>query len=283
MGVDPQRLNPENTAAMQPNPANIFKGTAEYYAQYRRPYPRQLLADIVSYYGLDGKGRLLDVGCGTGELTLPLSKYFQKTVGVDPSPDMLAEAKHKAQKEHASNISWIEGKVEDIDESLAPIRLTTAGVSFHWMNQPAVFEKVYGMTERGGGMVIINDMSPVRGKEKKEDWKMKRKELIIKYLGEERRAGDNLHKDFIPEKPLFDELIGESLFKTFELKEYPYTTERNIDEIVGFLYSTSYANKRLFGGKAEEFEKELREELLHLVPSGRFVEDGKCDVFLMTK
>ncbi len=132
-------------------------------------------------------------------------------------------------------------------------------------------------------MVIIGDTSPVRGKEKTEDWKMKRKELIIKYLGEERRAGDNLHKDFIPEKRPFEELIAESSFKAFEFKEYEYTTERTIDEIIGFLWSTSYAGKRQFGDRVEEFEQELREELLKLVPSNKFIEWGKSDVFLLRK
>jgi hypothetical protein len=151
------------------------------------------------------------------------------------------------------------------------------------MNQPVVFEKVYEMLSSDGGMVVINDTSPVRGKEKTEDWKMKRKELIIKYLGEERRAGDNLHKDFIPEKRPFGELIAESSFKSFEFKEYPYVTERTIDEIVGFLYSTSYASKRLFGSRADEFEQELRHELIKLVPSNKFIEPGKAEVFLLRK
>ncbi len=132
-------------------------------------------------------------------------------------------------------------------------------------------------------MVIIGDTSPVRGKEKTEDWKMKRKELIVKYLGEDRRAGDHLHKDFIPKKRPFEELIAESPFHTFEFKEYPYTTERNIDEIIGFLYSTSYATKRLFGESVGEFEQELRSELLKLVPSNKFIEDGKADAFFLLK
>lgn len=268
---------------MQTNAANLFKGTAWYYARYRRPYPVQIFSDVVEYYKLNGKGKLLDLGCGTGELTLPLAKFFEKVVGVDPSEDMLAEAKLKALQQGIFNIRWIESKAEDIDQSLAPIRLTTAGVSFHWMNQPVVFEKIYTITEKTGGMVIISDMSPVRGKEKTEDWKMKRKELIIKYLGEERRAGDNLHKDFIPVKRPFEELIAESSFRVFERREYMYTTERNIDEIVGFLYSTSYANKRLFGKRVDEFEAEFRHELIKLVPSGKFLEDGKCDVFLLRR
>lgn len=268
---------------MSPSPANIFKGTAWYYARYRRPYPKQIFHDVISYYMLDGRGRLLDLGCGTGELAVPFSKYFEMVIGVDPSADMLEEARERGKREGVENVEWHEGKAEEIDDRYGPIRLTTAGVSFHWMDQPIVFKKVYASTERGGGMVIIDDTSPVRGKEKTEDWKMKRKELIIKYLGEDRRAGDHLHKDFIPEKRPFEELIAESPFKTFESKEYSYETERGIDEILGFLYSTSYANRRLFGDRVEEFERELRSELLKLVPSGKFIESGKADVFFLRK
>lgn len=265
------------------HPANIFKGTARYYARYRRPYPAQLFRDIISYFHLDGKGRLLDLGCGTGELTVPLAPHFEEAIGVDPSQDMLDEAKARAKEKSVSNIRWIEGKAEDIEPPLGPIRLTTAGASFHWMQQLVVFRKVYNVTENGGGMVLIGDTSPVRGREKTEDWKMKRKKLIEKYLGPDRRAGDNLHKDFIPEKRPFEELIPDSPFHTFDFKVYEYATERNIDEIVGFLYSTSYANKRLFGGRADEFEQELRQELLKLVPSGKFIEGGRVEMFLLRK
>jgi ubiquinone/menaquinone biosynthesis C-methylase UbiE len=268
---------------MNLDPANIFKGTAQYYRQFRRPYPEELFSDLIDYYHLDGKGRLLDLGCGTGELTVPLSKNFQGAIGIDPNPEMLLEAEARAKEANISNVEWIKQRAEEIDRSLGNSRLTTAGVSFHWMNQQLVLRKIYEMTDKDGGMAIIGDMSPVRGKEKTEGWKVKRKELIIKYLGEERRAGDHLHKEFIPEKKPFEDLIPESSFKTFDLKTYEYTTERNIDEIVGFLYSTSYANKRLFGDKAEEFEKELRTELLRLIPSNQFIEEGRVQLFLMRK
>lgn len=268
---------------MAPDPTHIFKGTAWYYARYRRPYLPQVFEDIIAYYGLNGRGCLLDLGCGTGELAVPLAKHFENVIGLDPSADMLMEARERARRENVTNIEWCESRAEDIDESYGPVRLTTAGASFHWMDKPLVFEKIYEITEKGGGMVIIYDASPVRGKEKTEDWKMKRKELIIKYLGEERRAGDHMHKDFIPEKRPFEELIAKSPFRTFEFREYPYETERSIDEIVGFLYSTSYANKRLLSDRADEFEHELRSELLRLVPSGRFIEGGKSDTFFLRK
>jgi cyclopropane fatty-acyl-phospholipid synthase-like methyltransferase len=34
--------------------------------------------------GLDGNGRLLDVGCGPGVLTVRLAHLFRQVVGLDP-------------------------------------------------------------------------------------------------------------------------------------------------------------------------------------------------------
>lgn len=270
---------------------DIFKGTAQYYARYRRPYPEQIFSDIVEYYHLNSKGKLLDLGCGTGEISIPLASYFAEVIGVDPCPDMIEEAEKRAEREGILNIHWLEKKAEDLESSIAPIRLAVAGVSFHWMKQPVVFKKVYDLLEDGGGMsivgdsgmVILDEKSPVMSRARTEDWQLKRKEIIEKYLGPERRAGKSLYKNFMVDKRPYEELIAESPFRTFDYKEYDYTTERSIDEIIGFLYSTSYAAKHLFGGKVNDFEQELRRELSKIVPSGKFVEGGKTGVFFLIK
>jgi hypothetical protein len=44
---------------------------------------------------------------------------------------------------------------------------------------------------------------------------------------------------------------------------------------MGHLWSTSFANRTLFGDRVEEFEKELRGELLELNPRGAFRETGE--------
>ncbi|MEK7505568.1 MAG: class I SAM-dependent methyltransferase, partial [Patescibacteria group bacterium] len=265
------------------NSSSLFQGAALYYARYRRQYSPKIFTDIVSFYGLNGKGRLLDLGCGTGELTLPLSPYFLDAVGVDPSADMLFQAKGRQKREKNSNIHWVQGRAEDIKKTIAPVRLVTSGASFHWMDQSVVLNKAYSVLENAGGMVIIADPSPVRGKDKKEDWKVKRQKIIEKYLGLDRRAGDYLHKNFIPEKRPFAELIKESPFRVFEFENYKYTTERSIDDIIGFLYSTSYASRRLFGDSVDDFEKEMRQELSGLVPKGIFIEEGNTEMFLLRK
>jgi len=70
----------------------LYQGSAAYYAQGRLPY-RPEVADVLrDELGLNGIGRLLDVACGPGSLTLMLAPDFEEGVGVDPDPGMIAEA-----------------------------------------------------------------------------------------------------------------------------------------------------------------------------------------------
>lgn len=46
-----------------PTDGGLFAGTAWHYARYRPGYPRVFLDDLVDRLHLDGKGRLLDLGC----------------------------------------------------------------------------------------------------------------------------------------------------------------------------------------------------------------------------
>ncbi|WP_438003003.1 class I SAM-dependent methyltransferase [Sorangium sp. So ce321] len=46
--------------------------------------------------GLDGSGRLLDVGCGPGTITIELADRFEEAIGLDPDEDMLTAAADRA-------------------------------------------------------------------------------------------------------------------------------------------------------------------------------------------
>jgi cyclopropane fatty-acyl-phospholipid synthase-like methyltransferase len=77
----------------------LYAGSAEYYARGRFDYPQELADALRDELGLDGTGRLLDVGCGPGPLTLLLAPLFDRVVGVDADADMLAVARRRAQTE----------------------------------------------------------------------------------------------------------------------------------------------------------------------------------------
>jgi len=58
--------------------------------------------DIPFYkkFALKQKGKILELGCGTGRVILPLLKDNFEIIGIDASEEMLQEAKEKASKEN---------------------------------------------------------------------------------------------------------------------------------------------------------------------------------------
>jgi hypothetical protein len=78
-------------------PHRAFVGRAALYARYRRDYPAEFVLRL-RQFSRDGHGRLLDLGCGTGQLLLQLAGFFDEVVGIDPEPDMLREAERAARE-----------------------------------------------------------------------------------------------------------------------------------------------------------------------------------------
>ena len=48
---------------------------ASYYARYRRGYPPAAIDLLVDAFGLTAQDVVMDLGCGTGQLSLPLAEH----------------------------------------------------------------------------------------------------------------------------------------------------------------------------------------------------------------
>src|SRR6476620_8923697 len=114
-----------------PYDPSIFQGTAAYYALGRPPYSRELADTLAAELGLDGAGRLLDVGCGPGVLAIELARRFEQAIGLDPDAEMLAEAARRAAAAGIANVRWVRARAEQIPAlNLGTFKLVTFGQSF---------------------------------------------------------------------------------------------------------------------------------------------------------
>jgi ubiquinone/menaquinone biosynthesis C-methylase UbiE len=128
--------------------------------QYALPphenWVRQGLLDAVQGF----PERILDLGCGTGTLTIMLKKAFlgAEVVGVDLSPYMLTIAELKS-KQQQCDIHWRHARAEVTGLQSDSFDLITIGLLFHEM-PPAVTELVLKEAHRllrVGGEIIILD------------------------------------------------------------------------------------------------------------------------------
>lgn len=117
---------------------SLYEGRAAYYTRGRVPYPPKLIALIIDELDLDGHGRLLDVGCGPGSLTVPLATHVEQAVGVDPDEQMLVEASHQATAAGVTNVEWVHRRGEDLSLDLGRFQVVTMAQSFHWMDRGQV-------------------------------------------------------------------------------------------------------------------------------------------------
>lgn len=255
----------------------LFAGTAGSYAVGRMPYPAGLAAAIGAELGLDGTGRLLDVGCGPGSLTLPLAPLFASAVGVDADADMLAEAKRRAGAAGVSNVTWRHLRAEELPAGLGVFRAAVFAQSFHWMDRPLVAQAVRGMLEPGGAWVHVS-ASTHRGWSEGETLPLPGppwediEALIADHLGPVRRAGRGLLPDGTPGGE--ETVMAEAGYRGPVRLTVDSGTivERSAEEVVAAVSSLSYAAPHLFGERHDGFLAELRGLLKEASPTGRFSE-----------
>jgi len=100
-------------------------------------------------------GPLLDLGCGTGRLTIPLAQDGFEVVGLDIVPEMLAHAREKAS---GLPITWVEGDVRTfaLDRQFKLI-FEGGAVFMHQLSnadQVAYLERVRAHLAPGGRVVL---------------------------------------------------------------------------------------------------------------------------------
>jgi SAM-dependent methyltransferase len=243
-----------------------FAGVAEDYHRYRVPYPDEVLDWIVREYGLDGHGRLLDAGCGTGFVCLPLSRWFEDVVAIDPEPDMVRVAARAAHERGVRNVRFLPLRAEEVPPALAPLRLVTFGNSFHWTDRVKVAEALYPLVAPGGGLVTLASSSVWAGS---EPWKAAVLETVNAWLGPGRRAGLGR----LPGAPSHQEVLRQTPFGEPRVVSVATRQAWTVEALIGLLYSSSLQLRSVLSTRESAFEHDLRERLVGLAPAGRLVEE----------
>ena len=102
--------------------ADLYRGTAAAYELYRLPYPAVMTADLVRSAQVSGRGRLLDLACGTGQLAFPLRGWFAEVWAVDQEPDMVESVRAKAGTAGAWNLRPVVSSAETLGAPAVALR-----------------------------------------------------------------------------------------------------------------------------------------------------------------
>ena len=247
---------------------SLFSGAATFY-KYRSSYPKELFELIIQTFELEGSGRLLDLGCGPGNVCLGLHPHFEEVVALDINPEMLAEGRKQAGATGA-NITWLESPAEAIGPELGTFKLVTLGRSFHWMQRDLVMQRVWDLLEPGGGVALL-------GSSHNTAWW----EIIVQGLVKRWRTHKRLAHP-TPYEP-FSDTLERAGFQNIQTGEIQTQETVRIAHILGQVYSNSSSKPELFAQNLQAFENDVRRVLLLLEPSGQLQREPSFDYVLARK
>ena len=264
------------------NPDNVFAGTARYYARYRPAYPDEVITLLRYKFRLNKDTRVLDLGCGTGQIALKLAPCVSEIIALDPQEEMLREGKAAAASLNISNITWLKGEsgnLPHLTAQVGDIHLTVIARAFHWMDREQTLKDLFKITLPGGGVAVISDSGPMDGA--MLPWKEVILQTVKKWLGAERKAGTE--GTYSHPKKRFEAFFKESEFFNYESISFQLERNWTLDEIIGYVYSSSLASSPVLGDKKDPFEAELRGRLKEIEPAGQFPEPVTINVMLVWK
>jgi ubiquinone/menaquinone biosynthesis C-methylase UbiE len=259
-------------------PQHLFRSAVAGYARYRTGYPAQEVAALAVRLGLDPTRTVLDVGCGTGQLAVPLARHAGAVIAVDPVPEMLTVGRQTAQAANTANITWRLGDAGELETLVPPgAWAATFAASFHWTDRAAVVGVLDRLLAAEGSIVVIDD---ALSDAEDPDWVQAMTELRRNYLGEDHKDSTDPYRN-APDS--HRTVLSRSAFGRIESLTWGWSRELTVDEAVGLQFTYSFSTPAMFGDRAGAFARDARAAIIAMYPHGRVTERFRMEVLIASR
>jgi trans-aconitate methyltransferase len=127
----------------------VFDTVAAEYDRHRPTYPDQLIDLVCQAGGLNMGDRVLEIGCGTGQLTRSLVARGLSVTAVEPGRNLISLA-----GQVAPGVEFVNRRFEDA-ELPEPFRAVFSAAAFHWLDPDVSWSKVADSLDPGGLLALI--------------------------------------------------------------------------------------------------------------------------------
>jgi SAM-dependent methyltransferase len=235
-----------------------FRTAAAHYLDGRPAYAERLIQLVVRHCGLRPEHRVLDLGCGPGQLAKAFAPFAATVTGIDPEAEMLRLARQDAP----ANVTFIEGSSYHLGDDLAGVRLVTMGRSFHWMDRAATLRRLDRLVAPGGSIALCHDHHP---DVPENAWQKPFREVLKRYAG---GGAPWRGPDWLPHISI---LLNSAFCEIDEISVIeirPLNPETLVDRAL----SMSTTGREKLGERADQMEAELIQLSATLLEAGQTTE-----------
>jgi hypothetical protein len=249
---------------------DLYRGVASHCDRFRLGYPDAMIDDLASRADLTGRGRLLDLAGGTGQIILAMQHRFAEYWAVDQEPDMVELVRRRATAPGMPAVTTMACRAEACSLAAVSFEMVAVGNAFHRL----------GSAHRGGEGVRVASAGWVSGVA-----------VVNVSLDQNRRLADGHggdHGRLVDEDegaPWGSRRVGGGPgpapgrgspaaggIRGRGIVRLPDPAHMGGGRVIGLVYSTSFLPPAVLADRAPAFEEDLRGRLGVVHPDQRFSE-----------
>jgi SAM-dependent methyltransferase len=132
----------------------VFNDVAEEYDRHRPSYPDALIDRACEVGGLGPGARVLEIGCGTGQLTRSLLARGLRVTALEPGERLIARARD--QLGDAGEVEFVNRRLEEAPLRHAHYAAAFSGSAIHWADPDVSWRKIAEALVDGGTLALVS-------------------------------------------------------------------------------------------------------------------------------
>jgi SAM-dependent methyltransferase len=227
------RMAGYSRAVTQKRHGLIFDEAPTLYARFRPAYPLTAVDDALSLAGVSAGDAVLEVGAGTGQLTIPLLDRGLRVTALEPGPRMARVLADKVAGR--GDVTIIPARFEEAELPAGTFDLVISGTAFHWVDEGRRMRLAFACLRAGGALALLrNDHVAGPGS---TDYHRLAQEVYQREAPGLARALDLPTEE---QTPWFGpEISASGLFELIEERAYRWTRRYDSRTLVGLLRTYS--------------------------------------------
>ena len=141
---------PESTARRY---GKVFDEIAAEYDRHRPAYPDELVDQACQVAGIGSGDHVLEIGCGSGQLTRSLVARGLHVTALEPGTSLIALARQNL--DGAGEVEFVNAQFEDALLPRAQFAAVFSASAFHWVDPKISWQRAADVLVAGGTLALV--------------------------------------------------------------------------------------------------------------------------------
>jgi ubiquinone/menaquinone biosynthesis C-methylase UbiE len=142
-----------NDAAAARRYGRVFDEVAAEYDRRRPAYPDELIDQACRAAGIGSGDVVLEVGCGSGQLTRSLAGRGLRVTALEPGASLMSLARQNL--EGAADVEFVNARFEDARLPRERFRAVFSASAFHWVDPETSWQRAADVLVPGGTLALV--------------------------------------------------------------------------------------------------------------------------------